>query len=91
MVFGFHGNLPPADLSTIFCPRMGSVSSLVMPGLAPPSEAAPEFPRTEPAELLDRCEAELAQAGLPPPLRRNWSSTVSPQHTSFASPGEELL
>ena len=86
-MFGFHGNLPPADHSTICCPRMGSVSSLV-PGLAPPSEAAPEFPRTDPAELLGRCEVELAQAGLPPPLRRDWSSTVSPQHTS---PGEELV
>ena len=75
----------------MFCPRMGSVSSLVSglvssPPSPPSPEGAPEFPRAEPAELLSRCEAELAQAGLPRPLRRSWS-LLSPQHTS---PGEDI-
>jgi len=53
--------------------RMGSVSSLVSSGLLPAREA--------PANLLAHCEDQLAMAGLPPPLRRNWN-LVFPQHTS---------
>ena len=57
------------------------MSSLVS-GLVPATEAAQDFPRIPQAELLGRCEAELGQAGLPPPLRRNWNTAVFPQHTS---------
>merc|ERR1719189_3104476 len=54
-------------------PPWGGVSSLVS-SLLPASGDGP-------AQLLAHCEDQLAQAGLPPPLSRNWSR-VFPQHTS---------